>query len=475
MPLNVTLSRAIDWFIPEDLLADREMRTRARMFMFSHMFGPILGNVIPGYLFFVDAGSARTLAILSGSITMFWAFPFLVKYTCRYTLLSFFSIQNLLFAILWGCYFYGGLSSPFLPWLVTVPLLAFFYVCASAETVIIFSAQVAVSMAVFIALFMQAGEPPHSIALADLQAIGVISIISSLIYVSMMALYYARILASQEEFEKEVAKHLETAAKLRDATAQAEQAIAAKAEFLAKMSHELRTPLNAVIGYSQGLLEDTDAEADPQGADDLIKIHDAGRHLLGLVNAILDLSKIEAGKMKVFLEPVDLKALFAETLRQWRRDRRVEGRRLTVDVDEAVGAVYCDAAKLDQVIDAMVDNAIRYARDSDVRIAARPTNCDPRSEFVEISISDKGPGVAPELLPTLFETFNDLDEANANYDAGAGLGLPLAHRLCRLMQAKLAVQTGLAGTAVTITLPSLAAPRDGNQALSSGLALCEAA
>jgi len=193
------------------------------------------------------------------------------------------------------------------------------------------------------------------------------------------------------------------------------------------------------------------------------------------VNAILDLSKIEAGKMRVFLEPVDLKALFAETLRQWRRDRRVEGRRLTVDVDEAVGAVYCDAAKLDQVIDAMVDNAIRYARDSDVRIAARPTNCDPRSEFVEISISDKGPGVAPELLPTLFETFNDLDEANANYDAGAGLGLPLAHRLCRLMQAKLAVQTGLAGTAVTITLPSLAATRDGNQALSSGLALCEAA
>src|SRR3712207_3939730 len=109
----------------------------------------------------------------------------------------------------------------------------------------------------------------------------------------MMAFYYAKILASGVELEHEMKRHLATAAELRRATAQAEQAGAAKAEFLAKMSHELRTPLNAVIGYSQILLEDAEAEGDDSAVVDLEKIHSAGHHLLRLVNEVLDLSKIE--------------------------------------------------------------------------------------------------------------------------------------------------------------------------------------
>ncbi|MBV9287698.1 MAG: HAMP domain-containing histidine kinase, partial [Hyphomicrobiales bacterium] len=400
MSLTLSLARAIDWLVPDALLADREMRTRARMFMFSHLFGPILGNVIPGYLFLADPRSAGTLAVLAGSICLFWAFPFLVKYTGRYTLLSFLSIQNLLFAILFGCYFYGGLSSPFLPWLVPVPLLAFFYVGASAATGAAILTQIAANLAGFIALFKLTGELPQTIDLAAMQGIGIISIISASIYVSMMALYYARILASQSEFEKEVSKHLETAAMLREATSQAERATVAKAEFLARMSHELRTPLNAVIGYSQMLMEDTDAEADPQAIEDLNRIHHAGHHLLSLVNAILDLSKIEAGKMDVFAEPFDLNALLGKARERW--GRRTEGRTLTIDSEASIGLVSGDAAKLEQVIDAVVDNAIRYTGDGDVRISARAAAVHPQGESVEISISDQGPGIATELLPTLF-------------------------------------------------------------------------
>jgi signal transduction histidine kinase len=281
-------NRVSDWVIPGELLADREMRTRARMFLVSHMFGPILGNVIPLYLYWLDRESAGTLAVLAGSIAGFWIFPFLLKLTGRYALLSFVSIQNLLFAILWGCYHYGGLSSPFLPWLVTVPLLAFIYLGASLRTCITILLQISLSLAAFVGLFAFGGSFPHNVELADMQVIGVISIISASIYVSMMALFYARILASQTEFEVEVRRHMETADALREATSQAERAGAAKADFLAKMSHELRTPLNAVIGYSQILLEDTDPQASPQDVDDLNRIHAAGHHLLGLVNAILE-------------------------------------------------------------------------------------------------------------------------------------------------------------------------------------------
>ncbi len=441
MSFNAALTPIIDWFIPSDLLADREMCTRARMFLFSHMFGPILGNVIPAYLLWVDPKDARTLSILAGSICSFWAYPFLLKYTGRYALLSFASIQNLLLAILWGCFFYGGLSSPFLPWLVTVPLLAFFYLGASVKNCITILLQITTSLVVFIALFALGGHFP-------------ISIISASIYVSMMALFYARILASQGEFEKEVSKHLETASQLRRAASEAERASAAKADFLAKTSHELRTPLNAIIGYSQMLLEDTDPDVDPQGVDDLNRIHDAGRHLLRLVNAILDLSKIEAGKMEVFVEPVDVAGLLQQVTERWERGRRIEGRRISLQIEGAAGVIEADAANLEQILDALIDNAVCHAPKGDVEIVARAPESGAASEFVEISVADKGPGIAETLVPALFETFNSRDDVSASKYGNAGLGLPLCHRLCGLMGASLSVRTApRVGTTVVVALP----------------------
>ena len=452
MSFNANVTRAIEWFIPPALLLDREMRTRARMFLFSHMFGPILGNVIPAFLLWIDPASWRTLVVLAGAVGGFWVFPFLLKFTGEYELLSYLSIQNLLFAILWGCYFHGGLSSPFLPWLVTVPLLAFFYLSASVKTCVKVLLQITLSMMAFIDLIISGRHLPQAIPLERLQGIGLISIICAAVYVSMMALYYAGILRSQSEFEKEVRKHLETADQLREAASQAERASAAKADFLAKMSHELRTPLNAVIGYSEMLLEDSDPASDPQEVEDLNKIHSAGRHLLGLVNAILDLSKIEAGKMQAFPETVETRVMLHGVADRWSSDPRMNGRAIRVIVEDSAGAIEVDPARLEQVLDALIDNAVRYAPNSDVEVAARgspsPGDCD----AVEISVSDKGPGIERELLPTLFETFSDIDEAGAR---GPGLGLPLASKLCGVMGAKLSVRTtSEAGTTIVIAIPS---------------------
>ena len=453
MSIRSMTDRFIDWFIPEKLLADREMRTRARMFLFSHLFGPFLGNVIPGFLFFIDRSSSSPLPVLAVSITSFWLYPAALRLTGCYALLSYISIQNLLFAILWGCFFYGGISSPFLPWLVTVPLLAFFYLGAKPKTVATILSQVAVNGFLFVIAYHSFGETSSRVSIEGLQAIGVISIVSASIYVSMMALFYSRVLNSQTELEGEVAEHLATAAELRAAAAEADRAGAAKSEFLARMSHELRTPLNAVIGYSQILLEDADPENEPQIVTDLDRIHAAGAHLLCIVNSILDLSKIDAGKMKVDICDVALDALIAESISKHTDSARAANNMLEVSVEPAIGAILTDGLKLMRVVDTLITNALGFTKDGTIRVSARRLLRD-HDQSVEIVVADTGPGIEPSLLPTLFEDFMQRSDQSVSRFAGAGLGLPLAHRLCGLIGATLEIDSTLGkGTRGIVRVP----------------------
>ena len=454
MLLGAHITNFIDGFIPEEMLHDREARTRARMFMFSHTFGPFLGGVIPGYLLLIDPTSKWKLLLLGGSILSFWAYPFLLKYTGKYRLLSYASIQNLLFAITWGCYFYGGLSSPFMPWLVTVPLLAFFYLRATAATCAVIMGQIAVTLLAF-SVAMKVYGLPHSIPLQNMAVIGVISIASSATYVSMMALYYAGILTSQREFEDEARRHIETSNALREAVQKAERAGAAKAEFLARTSHELRTPLNAVIGFSDILLEETDPEVDPQGVEDLHKIHTAGRHLLSLVNAILDLSKIEAGHMDVFPERRSLSQLLSTVAQRANASLRKHGAPIRWFVDVQADEIETDSAKLEQILNLLIDNATKYAGDGEIAIDARTAQSQSGDCVVEIRVRDHGRGIDDKLLPTLFDTFSEGHDIQYA-QRGPGLGLPLAQRLCRLLRGELKVElTGPQGTAMKIELPQV--------------------
>ncbi len=459
MSFVANADRFIDRFIPPTLLADREMRTRARMFLFSHMFGPILGNVIPACLFWLEPKSGTPLFVLAASITCFWVFPFALRHTGRYVLLSHLSIQNLLFAILWGCYFFGGASSPFLPWLVTVPLLAFFYLGASSRTCVIILLQIGLSLGGFTTFYLIGETFPQIIALPKLQGIGIISIISASTYVVMMSLFYAKILASQTEVEAEVNKHLATSAELRAAALLAERAGVAKAAFLARMSHELRTPLNAVIGYSQILLEETDATVQAVAHSDLTRINHAGRHLLHLVNAILDLSKIEAGRMDVFVEAIDFERFVGDLSTRW------SGAEINPDVaiswrlSGAVVEVRTDVAKLERILNEVIDNAVQYTKTGTIEILvdAEPLQGAPDSQL-SISVRDTGCGIAPESLAGLFETFTERDDATTSKFGSAGLGLPLSKRLCDLLKGELLVESELGvGSFFTIRLPNIPA------------------
>ena len=302
-----TLSAFLDYFIPKPMLADTEQHRRARMFMLSHVFGPILGNTLPAYLFVMNVARDYRVAIFFVSITAFWVYPFLLRWTQSYRVLAFASVQNLSFCVIWACYSFGGLLSPFLPWTLIIPLLSFLYLPSVGWVRNALLAQLVCNISLLLFLCLgPLGLPATD--LEHLQVIGLISMAAVAIYFAMMALYFAKMFHEQREFGRELNRLVTSSDNLRNLTALAEQAGAAKADFIASMSHELRTPLNAIIGYSQLLLEEAEDENDVEGRDDLSQIHRSGTHLLYLIDHILDYSRIEAGRMPVNRTPNSLAA-----------------------------------------------------------------------------------------------------------------------------------------------------------------------
>src|SRR6267154_1178494 len=440
----------LDWFIPARLKENNELKQRARMFLISHLIGPFLGHTITVYLFILDPSPDYALWVLASQITVFWAFPFALKWTGWYNALAILSVQNLILAILWGCYHYGGLSSPFLPWLLTVPLLAFFYLGSGAKQRILVLTLIAVNFAGFYAAYAEGSFPEH-IPLSALSGIGIISTLAAAVYVSIMALYYGNIVASQSELEREVRRHLATARQLQDVKAEAERANKAKSEFLAKMSHELRTPLNAVIGYSEMLLEDAEADGHDEQTADLKRIHSAGKHLLTLVSDVLDLSKLEAGKMEIYPERFELGQIIDEVVEKSKEPIAATGNRLVVDCTDRGAVIETDLAKLRQATQNILDNAGKFTRNGTVTLIGRI-----KGDMLQITVRDTGVGISRENLPNLFQNFGESEGATSSKYGGTGLGLALSQKLCRLMNGEIDVMSELGvGSSFTIGVPML--------------------
>jgi signal transduction histidine kinase len=450
----MNLERILEWFIPEDLAVEKETRKRVRIFLISHLFGPFIGNAVPAALYVLDPTPGYDVAVLALSITAFWVFPFVLRAFGHYNLLALLSVQNLIFCILWSCYFNGGVTSPTLPWVLTIPLLAFFYLGPVASLRLTVLGLFAVNLAGFTALYGLGHSVPNDMPLASVQGLGIVSTIATALYVTMMAFYYARILASGLELENEMRGHLATAAELRRATAEAERAGAAKAEFLAKMSHELRTPLNAVIGYSQILLEDAAAAGDTSSAADLGRIHEAGQHLLRLVNEVLDLSKIEAGRMEVLNVEIDLAALIRDAVERCRDTAAKNGNELSIELPSQLGTVVCDAQKLDHALAQILDNAAKFTENGRITVSAE-RRASSTGDQIAVTVRDTGIGMDRESLLGLFEKFTVAHDATASKYGGTGLGLALSRKLCRLMGGDILVESEVGvGSNFTIRIPA---------------------
>jgi signal transduction histidine kinase/ActR/RegA family two-component response regulator len=398
--------------------------------------------------------------VLFGAITAFWLFPFGLRLRLPYVPLALASVQILLFSILWGCYQYGGLSSPLMPWMITVPLLAFFYLGMGRAVQAGVLTMILADLSIFYWLSDGGQHFPQAIPPSQLTALGIISTLSTAAYVSMMALYYSSVVNSQSELEREVALRLETAEALRAATRKADQANRAKSDFLAKMSHELRTPLNAVIGYSDMLLEDAEASARTQQCSDLEKIRNAGHRLLALINDLLELSKLDAGKMQLFAEAVELPRFFAEVAAGAEPAVLSRGNTFALDIPADLGCIEADTAKLRAAIANLLDNAAKFTREGRVTLSVRR-----RQSELRIAVSDTGCGIEPRRMAKLFENFDEDDAATTSQYGGTGLGLALSRKLCRLMDGELTVHSDLGrGSTFTICLPVSPAGETADQA-----------
>jgi CheY-like chemotaxis protein len=209
------------------------------------------------------------------------------------------------------------------------------------------------------------------------------------------------------------------------------------------MSHELRTPLNAIIGYSEMLLEEMDESArDAAHAADLEKIRAAGRQLLVLINDVLDLSKIEAGKVGLSLETFDVAALVAELKAMVQPAAAKTGNRLEVDCAAEIGTMSADPGKVRQLLLNLLSNALKFTDHGVVRLEASRLARDGR-EWMTFTVSDTGIGMTGEQMGRLFQAFSQAEEKIAVRFGGTGLGLAISQRLCRLMGGQITVSSEL--------------------------------
>ena len=234
----------------------------------------------------------------------------------------------------------------------------------------------------------------------------------------------------------------------------AETANRTKSLFLANMSHELRTPLNAILGFSEMLQEEAVERNMPDFDADLRKISASGRHLLGLINDILDLSKIEAGKMELRLEIFDIPALIAEVVLTIERQVAKNGNTLEIVCPPGIGVMRGDLGKVRQALLNLVSNAAKFTHDGAITVVAERQLME-GNDWIVFRVSDTGIGLSPDQVVRLFQPFTQADASTTRRFGGTGLGLALTRRFCQMMTGDVTVHSVAGeGSVFTIKLPA---------------------
>jgi len=239
---------------------------------------------------------------------------------------------------------------------------------------------------------------------------------------------------------------------IRDKSRQLQMASEHKSQFVSSMSHELRTPLNAIIGLTDMLVTNAARFGTEKAQEPLQRVNRAGTHLLGLINQVLDLSKIEAGKLELNPQTVQLAPLINEVIGTAGQLAEQNKNRLVVDAQENLGALTVDPMRLRQILLNLLSNACKFTKEGEVRLRARRVANG--RDWIELAVADTGIGMTPEQQAKLFEEFSQADATTAQRFGGTGLGLALSRKLARMMGGDVIVTSEPGkGSVFTVRLP----------------------
>ncbi|HET9448970.1 MAG TPA: ATP-binding protein, partial [Steroidobacteraceae bacterium] len=259
---------------------------------------------------------------------------------------------------------------------------------------------------------------------------------------------------AQQAHEEQIVERERVEQQLVAAKNAAEEASRTKSAFVANMSHELRTPLNAIIGYSEMLQEDAADLGYVQAVPDLEKIQIAGRHLLGLINDILDLSKIEAGKMTLSVEQFDVTTLITDVVGTAQPLVAAHRNQLLLEISSDAGRMRSDSTKLRQVLLNLLSNAAKFTDRGRITISVAREMREGHA-WITIRVKDTGIGMTAEQTSRLFEDFMQADSSTTRRYGGTGLGLAISQRFCRMMGGVITAESEPArGSTFIVSLPA---------------------
>jgi len=291
-----------------------------------------------------------------------------------------------------------------------------------------------------------------------------LNVVAVLVCLIIVLLIVRRIMAQQQELDQAALSLQQSNAQLEERVAQRTQELISardaaveasliKSRFLANMSHELRTPLNAIIGYAEILLEEAQEQDNENSEEDLRKILGAGRHLLDLISDVLDISKIETGKIAIEPDYFNLRLLVDEVVEIMQSLMAQRNNRFHITCDPTVGKMYADQTRIRQVLFNLLSNANKFTEKGDITLVINRTFCQGKP-WIVCQVRDTGIGISKEQQKKLFKPFVQVDASSTRKYGGTGLGLVISLRFCQLMGGSINVQSELGkGCEFTVLLP----------------------